>query len=145
MGTSEGDRAARGAGSLSSGQGREGLEGKLGSGSKASDELGSEREDLVEVERGVEGCSEGLVTVPGTDVRGMAGLNGQDGASSAQVGLVGDGRGSAEVSGNTNTLEDGRETDEGVEISDGEGEGRLSDSLVAESAREECDVSLCES
>ena len=101
-----------GASRVGGSQGREGLEGKVGAIGKASDKLGSKGEDGVEVQGGVKGTSEWLVTNPSTDVRGMASLNGQDGASGRHVSLVCDGRGRAQVGRNTNTLEDGREAEE---------------------------------
>lgn len=145
VGTLEDDLAANlvaRVGGVTNGQGREGLEGELGVGSKASDELSSQGEDLVEVLRGIEGGREGLLTEGGADVRGVAGLDGQDGAGSSQVVLVGDGGSGAEVGGNTNTLEDTGETNERVDVSHGEGKGGLPDGLVSESSGEELDVSL---
>lgn len=145
VGTLEDDLAANlvaRVGGVTDGQGREGLEGELGVGSKASDELSGQGEDLVEVLRGIEGGREGLLAEGGADVRGVAGLDGQDGAGSSQVVLVGDGGSGAEVGGNTNALEDTGETNEGVDISHGEGKGGLPDGLVSESSGEELDVSL---
>lgn len=65
------------------------------------DELGSQGVDLVQGERVVEGLGEGRLLDASADVRGVAGLNGEDGAGSSQVGLGHDVRGSAEVGGNT--------------------------------------------
>lgn len=99
----------------------EGLDGQsrvlLGAG---GDELGSQGVDLVDGERGVKGLSEGSLLQVGADVRGMTGLNGQDGSSGGEVGLAHDVGGSAEVGGNTNTLEDGSGSQEGLGVSDTE-------------------------
>lgn len=46
----------------------------------------------------------------------MAGLHGEDGASSGEVGLAHDVGSSAEVSGNTDTLEDGSGGNEGLDV-----------------------------
>lgn len=57
---------------------------------EAGDELGGERVDLVEIERGVKGLGEWRFSERGTDVRGVAGLDGQDGTSNSEICLVGD-------------------------------------------------------
>lgn len=85
------------------------------------DELGSQGVDLVDGERGVKRLSEGSLLQVGTDVRGVTGLNGQDGSSGSEVGLAHDVGSSAEVGGNTNTLEDGGGSQEALGVSDTKG------------------------
>jgi len=45
----------------------------------------------------------------GADVAGVPGLNGEDGTSDSEVGLVEDGGGGAEVGGHADAFEDGGE------------------------------------
>lgn len=96
---------------------REGLEWKRSCvWCETSDELGSEGEDLVEVERGVEGLWEGRLLEGSPDVRGVTGFNGQDGAGDREIGFINDGGGGTEVSGDTDSFEDRCETDECLRI-----------------------------
>lgn len=98
-------------------EGRESLDGESGVALGARlDEARGQGEDLVEGERGVEGLGEGLLVEAGADVGRVAGLDREDGASSGEVGLAHDVGSSAEVSGNTDTLEDGGGHDKAVDI-----------------------------
>lgn len=83
-------------------------------GRAASDELGSERVDLVEVKRNVEWSREwrlGWVLVV-AEVGRVASLNGEDGASGSEVCLVGDELGSTKVGTHTNTLKNTSDSQE---------------------------------
>lgn len=84
------------------------------------DELRGQGEDLVEAERSIKGLREGNLLLGSPDVRGVASLDGEDGASGGEIGLVHDGGSSAEVGGHTNTLEDGGSGNEALDISDTE-------------------------
>jgi hypothetical protein len=89
VGGQEGDSVTRldGAGGAES-EGGESLDGKSGVGLGAvDDEAGGESVDLVEVKRSVERLGEGALLLSSTEVRGVAGLDGQDGSSCGQVGL----------------------------------------------------------
>lgn len=73
----------------------------------------------------------------------MAGLNGQDGASSSEVCLGHDVGSGTEVGADTNALEDGGSGQERLDAGDTEGIGALCDGLHASSgqrASEEADV-----
>ena len=61
----------------------------------------------------------------------------EDRPSDGQVRFVRDGTGGADVGRDTNTLEYGREGDEGLGIGVGEGVGSLFDSLCTEGGGEE--------
>lgn len=80
-------------------EGREGGEGKGGVGFGAGgDEGGGEGEDLVEVERGLEGVGvRALFVDGGGDPGGMAGFGGEDGGGGGEVVFDGDGGGCAGV------------------------------------------------
>lgn len=95
------------------GEGWEGLEWKGGiAGGEASDELCGEGVDVVEVEGGVEWLGEGRLLEGGADVGGVAGLDGQDGAGDCKVTLVDNCSSSTKVGRNTDSLEDGGESNE---------------------------------
>jgi hypothetical protein len=95
------------------GEGWEGLEWKGGvARGEASDELCGKGVDVVEVEGGVEWLREGRLLEGGADVGGMAGLDGQDGAGDREVTLVDNCSSSTKVGRNTDSLEDGGESNE---------------------------------
>lgn len=133
LATGRGDKSVAGGGQLNGlaaldgagggeSNGGECLDGQRGVAGRAADDEGSgQRVDLVEGERGVKGLGEGRLLLGGADVRVVARLDRQDRASGGEVVLVDNGRSSAEVGADTNTLEDGRDGDERGRVSRGEG------------------------
>ena len=145
----EGDSVTSHDGSLGlgvKGQLGEGLDGELGVALRAAgDELGGQGENLVVGEGSIERLSEGDLLVAGADVRGVTGLDGEDGASGGEVGLARDVGGSAEVGRDTDTLEDRGSGEEGLDAVVAELVLALSDGLstgLLESRGQEIDVSL---
>lgn len=89
-------------------EGREGLDRERRVALRArGDEARGQGEDLVEAQGGVEGLGEGGLLQLGTQISGVAGLDGQDGPSSCEVCLAHDVGGSTEVGRDTDALEDG--------------------------------------
>ena len=127
-GSGQGDGLARGdsagGGEGKGGEGHDG-QGRVG-GRAGGDEGCGEGVDLVEVEWVVECGWEGRLGERGADVGAVARLDGQDRGGGRQVGLVHDGGGGAEVGGNTDTLEDGGQGDEGLGVRGRERVGALS-------------------
>ena len=111
-------------------QSREGLDRELDVASWARhDEGGGQGVDLVEGEGGVEGSREWALAESGTDVGGVTGLNGQDRTSGGQVGSGHDVGCGTEVGTDTNTLENGRGSNEGLGVRDTKVVHALSDGL----------------
>lgn len=103
-------------------------QGRVASGARG-DELGGEGVDLVEAQGGVESLRERGPVELAAKIGRVAGLDGQDGSSSCEVGLAHDVGSGTEVGGNTNALEDRGSSKEGLDIS------------VAEIVRASCDGS----
>jgi len=110
----------------------EGLDGQLDVGRGARhDELGRERVDLVDGERGVEGRREWRLAERRAHVRGVTRFDRQHGAGVGQVRLRHDVGGGAEVGADADTLEDGGEHHEGLRVRDAEVVGAFVDGLGA--------------
>lgn len=120
VGRSDGDRGSSGefAGHV---QGREALESWGRSVGASSEEGGSQGDDRSGVDRGVERGGERRLSVDQSDVGVVTSLNSQDGGSSGKVGRVLDGTSGTEVSGYTDTLEDLRNSQEGLGVDVREG------------------------
>jgi hypothetical protein len=100
---------------LAHAEGGEGLDRERRVGGGASlDEGRCQGVDLVEVEGNVEGLGERRHAKVATEEGIVAGLDGEDTASSGNVGRVGDEGGGAEVGAHTDTLNDGGGGQEGV-------------------------------
>lgn len=93
------------------------------------DELPGEGVDLVKVQRGVEWCGEWDFAERSTDVGGVTGLDGQDGAGGGEVVGRHDVCGRAEVGADTDTLENGGERNEALGVRDTEVVCALGDGL----------------
>jgi hypothetical protein len=102
--------------------------------------LSGESVDLVEGERGIEWLRERRLLELGSDVGVVAGLNSEDGAGCVQVVGVGNGSSGTEVGADSDTLENGCESNEGGWVGGWEGVDALCDGLVTESLGEERDM-----
>lgn len=125
------------------GQSWEGLEweGRVGAGAR-SDKGSSDRVDLVKVERGVFGSGPCRVLENGrVDPTLVSSLGGEDGSGHSDVGGLSDGRGSTEVSRDTDVLDESSGSQErlGVDYT-GELVGAGLGSGSSKSSREESNV-----
>jgi len=105
------------------------------------DEGHSKRVDVAEVKGGVESTAPRVLVVnSGVDPGLVARLGGEDGSGGGEIGRVLDELGSTEVGGNTNTLEGGGKSGEGLNIGVREVVFAGLGGSGAESTRQESDV-----
>ena len=84
---------------------------RICTGRETSDELGSQGEYLVEIERSVEGFGEGRLLECSANVGGVTRFDGEDGAGDGEVCIFYDRGGSTKVGTDTDAFEDRGESD----------------------------------